>query len=100
MAFGIRRVELALWKQRVAAGEIAFLTHFWQHPRFPEIKTVTKAGCSDIEKLVKWGAFYGLKEEWIHYRTGYPHFDLLGERQREILKREELFEHLRRFRLL
>ncbi|MEW9668926.1 hypothetical protein [Ammoniphilus sp. 3BR4] len=100
MAFGIRRDELNLWKQRVAAGEIAFLTHFWQHPRFPEIKTVTKVGCSDIEKLAEWGELYGLQKEWIHNRTGYPHFDLLGERQQEILKREGLLDHLQRFRIL
>ena len=27
MAFGIRRHELAAWKEKVKRGEIAFLTH-------------------------------------------------------------------------
>ncbi|RXT07809.1 hypothetical protein [Ammoniphilus sp. CFH 90114] len=100
MAFGIKREELNLWKQRVAAGEVAFLTHYWQHPRFPEMKTVTKAGCADIERLIAWGMKYDLKKEWIHQRLGYPHFDLLGERQQVILESEGLLDHLKRFRIL
>ncbi len=59
-------------------GEIAFLTHYWLDDRFPEAKTVTKAGCADIDKLIRWGAAYGLKKEWIHKKSEFPHFDLLG----------------------
>ncbi|TWI59260.1 hypothetical protein [Halalkalibacter nanhaiisediminis] len=88
MAFGITKQQLSEWKQQANAGEIAFLTHFWIDERFPDCTTVTKVACVDIEKLVKWGEQYGLKEEWIHHRAEYPHFDLLGERQRFILKRE------------
>lgn len=100
MAFGIRREELVRLKEKVKAGEIAFLTHYWQHPRFPDVKTVTKAGCIDIVRLVEWGKRYDLKEEWIHHRAGYPHFDLLGERQEKILKSEGLHDHLHRFKIM
>lgn len=89
MAFGISRSELENWKQQVAAGEIAFITHYWLDSRFPGCKTVTKAGCSDIEKLATWGEQYGLRREWIHAREKYPHFDLLGDRQIAILKAEQ-----------
>ncbi|WP_134701427.1 hypothetical protein [Ammoniphilus sp. YIM 78166] len=99
MAFGIKREELNEWKRKVKVGELAFLTHYWQHPRFPDLKTVTKAGCSDIDRLLHWGKQYGLKKEWIHYRAGYPHFDLLGEKQQEILIQEGLSSHLSRFRM-
>ena len=61
MAFGIKREELKAWKKAVSEGEIAFLTHYWLDERFPGCKTVTKAGCSDIEKLTHWGKQYGLK---------------------------------------
>ena len=95
MAFGVKREELNRWKQAVKRGEIAFLTHYWLDDRFPEARTVTKAGCADIDKLVQWGAAYGLKKEWIHHRKdGYSHFDLLGERQAEILEKEGLIEHI------
>lgn len=62
MAFGVKREELNRWKQAVKRGEIAFLTHYWLDDRFPEAKTVTKAGCADIDKLIQWGAAYGLKK--------------------------------------
>lgn len=88
MAFGITRRELAEWKKQAQIGEVAFLTHFWIDERFPDCTSVTKVACADLKKLVKWGGQYGLKEEWIHQRSEYPHFDLLGERQRFILKQE------------
>ncbi|MCP6683031.1 hypothetical protein [Bacillus nakamurai] len=99
MAFGITRSELERWKEAVSRGEIAFLTHYWLDDRFPDAKTVTKVGSSDIDKLISWGAEYGLKPEWIHQKDEYPHFDLLGETQKSILEDEHLTEHLTRFRL-
>lgn len=99
MAFGIKRHELTDWKEKVQNGEIAFITHYWQHPRFPSITSVTKAGCQDLKKLKAWGKQYGLDEKWIHYRDEFPHFDLLGEKQKEILIKEELWSHIRRFNI-
>jgi hypothetical protein len=99
MAFGIRKQELDIWKKKVKSGEIAFLTHFWYDPRFPECTTVTKVGCSDLQKLIAWGKRYGLRQEWIHKRDSFPHFDLLGEKQKEILQKEGLIDHLERFHL-
>lgn len=100
MAFGIKRAELIVWKNKVAKGDsVAFLTHYWLHPRFPEIKTVTKAGCSNIQLLKEWGRMYGLKPEWIHQRDQYPHFDLIGDKQVEILVKEGIVEQLERFQL-
>lgn len=100
MAFGINRKELQLWKRKTNSGEVAFLTHYWLDDRFPGYKTVTKVGCSDLEKLQEWGRKHGLKSEWIHVRKdGYSHFDLIGEKQKEILRRENLVEHLQRFNL-
>ena len=63
MAFGINRQELRVWKQKVSSGEIAFLTHYWIDERFPGSYTVTKVGCSHLEKLIAWGKRYNLKEE-------------------------------------
>ncbi|OZM56221.1 hypothetical protein CIB95_12410 [Lottiidibacillus patelloidae] len=99
MAFGVKREELTKWKRDVLSGEIAFLTHFWYDSRFPQYKTVTKAGCADIKKLINWGKKYGFKEEWIHNRDGYPHFDLLGENQLEILQKEGITDQIIRFKL-
>lgn len=99
MAFGIKREELNEWKKRVAKGDIAFLTHYWIHPKYPQCTTVTKAGCADLEKLFAWGRFYGLKKEWADLRSDFPHFDLIGDKQIEILKKEHLTSHLERFRL-
>ncbi|WP_332634084.1 hypothetical protein [Halalkalibacter flavus] len=94
MAFGLKRRTLIEWKQLAEQGEIAFLTHFWIDERFPGCTSVTKVACADISKLESWGARYGLKPEWIHRRDKYPHFDLLGERQKEILRKEGLEEQL------
>jgi hypothetical protein len=95
MAFGIKKQEIKEWKQKIDAGEIAFLTHYWLDDRFPGSKTVTKVGCHDLEKLAEWGRKYGLKKEWIHHRRdGYSHFDLIGERQKEILHSEGLHNHI------
>jgi len=87
LAFGIKRDELKEWKLKVKGGEIAFLTHFWIDERFPGCSTVTKVGCNDVRKLTEWGRQYGLKPEWIDDRKpDFPHFDLIGEKQAEILK--------------
>lgn len=99
MAFGINREELLLWKSKISQGEIAFLTHYWQDDRFPESVTVTKVGCGCISRLAQWGSKYGLKKEWIHYRDSYPHYDLFGQKQKEILLKEGLQDHLIRFDL-
>jgi len=95
LAFGIKRRELEEWKAKIDRGEIAFLTHYWLDKRFPNSKTVTKVGCNDLVKLINWGEKYGLKPEWIDIRpNGYSHFDLLGEKQLEILEKEGLTEHI------
>ncbi|WP_102346621.1 hypothetical protein [Bacillus sp. Marseille-P3661] len=99
MAFGIKRHELEEWKSVVESGNIAFLTHYWIHPRFPDCTTVTKVGCSDLNKLIHWGHQYGLKQEWIHNRSKFPHFDLIGIKQVEILKQEGLISHIQRFKM-
>ncbi|MBM4763447.1 hypothetical protein [Bacillus sp. B15-48] len=91
MAFGINRAELIRWKEGVARGEISFLTHYWVDERFPEYNTVTKVGCKDLAKLIAWGEKYGLQPEWIDKRKAdMPHFDLLGTRRDEILRKEGL----------
>lgn len=100
MAFGITREELLQWKNKVRQGEIAFLTHFWLDDRFPEAKTVTKVGCSNLERLIAWGQQYELKKAWIDNRNYYPHFDLVGERQILILKKENQWDQIHRFRLI
>lgn len=99
MAFGIDRVELNEWKRQVRAGNIAFLTHYWQDERFPGANTVTKVGCSNLEKLITWGKQYGLQPEWVHRDRLYPHFDLFGDRQKDILIKEAQWEQLERFNL-
>ncbi|WP_018663571.1 hypothetical protein [Heyndrickxia acidiproducens] len=89
MAFGISRTQLKAWKDAIDRGEIAFLTHFWLDDRFPEAKSVTKVGCNDLGRLAGWGARYELRKEWIHIRKdGYSHFDLFGNKQREVLEKE------------
>lgn len=100
MAFGITREELNKWKQAVSRGEIAFLTHYWIDPRFPGIKTVTKVGCANRKLLSDWCIAHGLNPEYIHDRPPYPHYDLLGQKQKEILQKENLLDHLERFRIL
>lgn len=72
MAFGVKREELNRWKQAVKRGEIAFLTHYWLDDRFPGARTVTKAGCADIDKLVQWGAAYGLKKNGSIRKVNFP----------------------------
>ncbi|WP_377889129.1 hypothetical protein [Alkalihalobacillus sp. R86527] len=99
MAFGLSKKELQEWKHTVASGEVAFLTHFWYDPLFPQYKTVTKAGCRDVAKLIKWGEKYNFKGEWIHDREGFPHFDLLGNEQVRVLRNEGLTSHIERFHL-
>lgn len=99
MAFGIKRHELVAWKKRVKRGEIAFLTHYWYDERFPQYKTVTKVGCIELDKLIGWGKQYGLHEKWIHHNKNFPHFDLLGDKQKEILIREQLQSHIEQFNL-
>jgi hypothetical protein len=100
VAFGITREELDRWKAAVARGEIAFLTHFWTDPRFPGIKTVTKVGCANLKRLVEWCEANGLSPAYIHNRPPFPHFDLIGPKQKEILQKENLWDHLTRFGLL
>lgn len=99
MAFGISKMELRKWKQRVEKGEVAFLTHYWFDPRFPNCRTITKVGCSDRIKLIEWCRKYNLDPKYIHDRKRYPHFDLLGPRQKEILLNEGEWEQVRRFKL-
>ncbi|TMN23663.1 hypothetical protein [Lentibacillus cibarius] len=99
MAFGVNRRELHEWKTQVKNGQIAFLTHFWIDERFPGCYTVTKVGCSDLGKLAEWGRAYQLNPDWIHRDKHFPHFDLFGDKQRQILKDEGKWEHMRRFRI-
>ncbi|MGC8228916.1 hypothetical protein ACP2W0_07910 [Pseudobacillus badius] len=100
MAFGVDKRELAEWKRQIDKGNIAFLTHYWLDDRFPHCRTVTKAGCRDLDKLACWGEEHGLQKEWIDRRKdGYSHFDLLGDRQKEILEKEGLHSHIKKFRL-
>lgn len=100
MAFGIKREEMEKWKEAVARGEIAFLTHYWLDSRFPDMRTVTKVGCADMEKLSHWCRENGLNPRYIHARSEYPHFDLLGPMQRKVLLKANQLEQLERFGLL
>ncbi|KOO46666.1 hypothetical protein [Priestia koreensis] len=97
MAFGIKRAELVAWKKKVRSGEIAFLTHYWIDDRFPGAHTVTKVGCADLNKLIEWGKKYDIPAKYIHHQEGYPHFDLLGDRQVDILSKENMLHQLERF---
>lgn len=97
MAFGIKRSEIEQWKRTVAQGEIAYLTHYWLDPRFPDMRTVTKVGCSDLAKLSRWCLDNGLNPKYIHKRDAFPHFDVLGPKQREVLLRADLHDQLERF---
>jgi hypothetical protein len=99
MAFGISRSELNRWKGEVLKGNIAFLTHYWKEPRFPGVTTVTKVGCADLELLTQWSVSNGLNAKYIHYRTHYPHYDLIGPKQKEILYKEKLWDHIHRFNI-
>lgn len=97
LAFGIKREELNEWKEKVKKGEIAFITHYWYDDRFPDAKTVTKVGCCDLERLAEWGKKYHIPAKYIDKRSPYPHFDLLGKRQWEIMKAENMLDQLKRF---
>lgn len=99
MAFGISKQELQQWKLKVTRGDIAFLTHYWYDKRFPQFNTVTKVGCSDIQRLQDWCVSNGLNPDYIHYRLPYPHFDLIGPKQTELLLKYELIDHIARFNL-
>ncbi|SDH52464.1 hypothetical protein [Alteribacillus bidgolensis] len=99
MAFGVKKEELKAWKEKVELEEIAFITHYWYDERFPDCHTVTKVGCANIHKLAQWGRQYGLKEEWIHQRLSFPHFDLLGSNQIHILEAEGQYHQIERFSL-
>jgi len=100
MAFGVTREQLLRWKEAVSRGEIAFLTHYWLDARYPGVRTVTKVGCSDLSRLAAWCEANGLPSQYIHRRSRYPHFDLIGPKQAEILRRERMWDELRRFRML
>lgn len=100
MAFGISRAELNEWKRKVKNGQIAFLTHYWLDPRFPGFRTVTKVGCADLGRLAAWCRAHGLNPAYIHRRQPFPHFDLMGPRQAEILMAEQQWHQLERFGLL
>jgi hypothetical protein len=52
-----------------------------------------------LEKLIAWGKTYGLKEKWIHKDKKYPHFDLFGDWQKEILKKEEKWDQIKKFHI-
>lgn len=99
MAFGIKREELKAWKKTVSSGNIGILTHFWMDDRFPDSYSVTKVGCTNIEKLTKWGERYGLDPRWIHRDERFPHFDLFGEYQKQVLMNEKQWDQLKRFNL-
>src|SRR5699024_7454674 len=98
MAFGIKKDELKAWKAKVEKGEIAFITHFWEDARFPNSTSVTKVCCSNIDKLIAWGKQYDLKARWIDY-SHYPHFDLFGDKQKEILKQEGFLDQMQKFNI-
>lgn len=100
MAFGIRREELNVWKKSVSQGEIAYLTHYWLDRRFPGITTVTKVGCDDLDKLAAWCVEHELDPKYIHNRSPFPHFDLIGPKQREILEEQQLWDQIRRFKII
>ncbi|MFB1049469.1 hypothetical protein [Paraliobacillus sp. JSM ZJ581] len=99
MAFGLKRSELNEWKNKVTNGKIAFLTHYWLDDRFPGCNTVTKVGCNNLEILTKWGETYQLSPSWIHRDEKYPHFDLFGSKQKEILVKEGQHAQIQRFHL-
>ncbi|OLN21577.1 hypothetical protein BTO30_13915 [Domibacillus antri] len=100
MAFGINRIDVERWKRELEQGHITFLTHYWYDERFPHCRTVTKAGCIHVDKLIEWGDQYGLRPDWIDMRNpSRPHYDLLGDKQLFILKQEGLHHHIRKFHL-
>ncbi|WP_163653538.1 hypothetical protein [Listeria sp. PSOL-1] len=100
MAFGVTRSELEAFKQKASEGGIAILTHYWMDERFPNSETVTKVASSNLENLLEWGAKYDLPKSYIDFgHTGLPHYDLFGELQLRILKKEGKHEQIERFHL-
>ncbi|GGD46946.1 hypothetical protein [Paenibacillus nasutitermitis] len=99
MAFGITRAELNVWKKNVLNGETSYLTHYWHDPRFPGITTVTKVGNADLDQLKMWCLRHGLNPRYIHNRPPFPHYDLMGTKQMEILRKEKQEDHILRFKL-
>ncbi|MDL4839553.1 hypothetical protein [Aquibacillus rhizosphaerae] len=99
MAFGVKRKELIEWKHQVQQGNISFLTHYWIDPRFPGCNTVTKVGCTNIDKLIKWGSQYDLQPNWIHHDPCFPHYDLFGEMQKVVLTQEKQWNQIKRFNI-
>ncbi|WP_257350476.1 hypothetical protein [Pseudalkalibacillus decolorationis] len=99
MAFGITKDELENWKRNVKNNRLSFLTHYWIDERFPTCNSVTKAGCGDLDELIRWGEQHGLLTQWIDNRSDYPHFDLFGGRQLSILQKEGQWEQIKRFKL-
>jgi len=75
------------------------LTHYWRDERFPNARTVTKVGCNDIERLEAWCKQFNLNPAYIHKRDQYPHFDLIGPYQLEVLRKLGLEDHIARFAL-
>lgn len=99
MAFGVKREELMRWKEAVRRGDIAFLTHYWLDDRFGDIRTVTKVGCADLERLTNWCTSHGLNPRYIHHNPSYPHYDLFGPMQKQILELEQQWDQIERFKL-
>ncbi|MWC27577.1 hypothetical protein [Paenibacillus sp. MMS18-CY102] len=99
MAFGVKRHELQEWKERVERGEIALLTHYWHEERFPGNRTITKVGCNDLDRLAAWCIQFGLDPQYIHHRDRFPHFDLIGPKQRSVLEQMGRQDLIERFRL-
>lgn len=97
LAFGVTREQLNEWKRQASAGRIAFLTHYWLHPSFPGVTSVTKVGCANIDRLRAWAISHNLPPQYIHYRDRYPHYDIFGELQELILRREGQWEQLNKF---
>lgn len=79
MVFGIKCLELNVWKVVVKWGEIVFLIYYWFDECFLYVIIVIKVGCSDLNKLIKWGKKYGIFVKYIDNWFGYFYFDLLGE---------------------
>jgi hypothetical protein len=99
LAFGIKRDELNAWKEAVTREETSYLTHYWFDPRFPDYRTVTKVGNANLEKLTQWCIQNGVNPRYIHNRPPFPHFDLIGPKQIEILLQANLQNHIDRFNL-
>jgi hypothetical protein len=53
-----------------------------------------------LERLSQWCVNNGLNPKYIHNRPPYPHFDLIGPKQKEILQKEQLWRQIERFRIL